>query len=79
LPTACRRICRGESGPVHGTRIIHSGKVIRIRTLDGGVRQILGFLLPRDSIGLYGALFPSSHCRSNSSRNASWPIFAVTN
>lgn len=49
-----------ESGPIHRTRIILSGWAIRFRTLEGGERQILNFLLPGDSIGLYGALFPSS-------------------
>lgn len=49
-----------EGGPIARTRLILAGWAIRYRTLHDGSRQIVNFVLPGDSIGLYGALFPSS-------------------
>lgn len=57
-PAGC--IVQREKGPIDLTRIIVSGWAIRFRTAPEGYRQIVNFLLPGDSIGLYGALFPNS-------------------
>jgi len=54
------RIVQREKGRIEMTRIIVSGWAIRFRTTPDGNRQIVNFLLPGDSIGLYGALFPRS-------------------
>ncbi len=42
------------------TRILLSGWAVRFRSGPDGTRQIVNFLLPGDSIGLYGALFDQS-------------------
>lgn len=49
-----------EGCPVESTRILLQGWAIRYRTTADGERQVLNFLLPGDSIGLYGALFERS-------------------
>src|SRR6056297_1124987 len=54
------RIIQREKGRIEMTRIIVSGWAIRFRTTPDGNRQIVNFLLPGDSIGRYGALFPRS-------------------
>lgn len=55
-------ILQHESGRVETTRFIISGWAMRYRTSRDGDRQIVNFLLPGDSIGLYGALFDRSAC-----------------
>lgn len=57
-PAGC--IVQREKGAIERTRIIVSGWAIRFHTTADGHRQIVNFLLPGDSIGLYGALFPQS-------------------
>ena len=57
-PAGC--IVQREKGRIELTRIIVSGWAVRFRTTPDGHRQIVNFLLPGDSIGLYGALFPTS-------------------
>jgi CRP-like cAMP-binding protein len=53
-------IVQAERSPVDTTRILLSGWAIRYQTTRDGRRQILNFLLPGDTIGLYGALFRTS-------------------
>lgn len=53
-------IVQPERAPIEATRILLSGWAIRYKTTRGGTRQIVNFLLPGDTIGLYGALFPTS-------------------
>jgi CRP-like cAMP-binding protein len=57
-PAGC--IVQHERGQIETTRIIISGWAIRYCTTFGGDRQIVNFLLPGDTIGLYGALFDRS-------------------
>mgnify|MGYP001058387719 CR=1 FL=1 len=49
-----------EKGPTKLTRFVISGWALRFCTSPDGARQIVNFLLPGDSIGLYGALFSRS-------------------
>lgn len=49
-----------EKSEFRTTRVVLEGWGIRFKTLPDGSRQIVNFLLPGDTIGLYGALF--SHC-----------------
>lgn len=58
-PAGC--IVQRERGPIEMTRFLVSGWAIRYRTTRDGERQIVNFLLPGDSIGLYGALFDRSY------------------
>lgn len=53
-------IVQAERAPVDTTRILLSGWAVRFQTRRDGTRQILNFLLPGDTVGLYGALFPAS-------------------
>jgi len=53
-------IIQRENGPIELTRFIVSGWAIKFQTSPAGRRQILSFLIPGDSIGLYGALFQNS-------------------
>ncbi|MDT8450933.1 MAG: Crp/Fnr family transcriptional regulator [Wenzhouxiangellaceae bacterium] len=48
-----------EQSRYEATRILLEGWAFRFRTLDDGSRQIVNFLLPGDTVGLYGALFPT--------------------
>ena len=57
-PAGC--IVQREKGRIELTRIVVSGWAVRFHTTPDGHRQIVNFLLPGDSIGLYGALFPTS-------------------
>ena len=57
-PPGC--IVQHEKGRVETTRFIVSGWAMRYRTTREGDRQIVNFVLPGDSIGLYGALFARS-------------------
>ena len=57
-PAGC--IVQREKGRIELTRIIVSGWAVRFFSIPDGHRQIVNFLLPGDSIGLYGALFPAS-------------------
>ncbi len=57
-PPGC--IVQREKGHIEFTRIIVTGWAIRFRSTPDGHRQIVNFLLPGDSIGLYGALFEKS-------------------
>ena len=57
-PAGC--IVQREKGRMEATRIVVTGWAIRFRTTPDGHRQIVNFLLPGDSIGLYGALFEQS-------------------
>lgn len=56
------QIVQRENGPIRATRIIISGWAVRYCTTPDGRRQIVNFLLPGDSIGLFGALIPESDC-----------------
>lgn len=53
-------IVQTERADVDTTRILISGWAIRYQTTRDGARQILNFVLPGDTIGLYGALLRSS-------------------
>lgn len=53
-------IVQHEQGRIEATRVILAGWAIRFRTTPDGHRQVVNFLLPGDSIGLYGALFEKS-------------------
>ena len=57
-PSGC--VVQREKGPIEMSRIIVSGWAVRFRSRPDGYRQIVNFLLPGDSIGLYGALFSHS-------------------
>lgn len=57
-PAGC--IVQREKGRIEFTRIILTGWAIRFRSTPDGHRQIVNFLLPGDSIGLYGALIETS-------------------
>lgn len=56
------RIVQREQGPTEATRILVSGWAVRYCTTSDGRRQIVNFLVPGDTIGLFGALFPTSEC-----------------
>ena len=49
-----------EGAPMERARVLLSGWGMRARSLPDGSRQVIGFLLPGDSVGLYGALFRES-------------------
>ncbi len=75
-PAGC--IVQREKAPIEWTRIIVSGWAIRFRTTADGHRQIINFLLPGDSIGLYGALFPQSDSGVETVTDAKLAEFAST-
>ncbi|MGK7295070.1 MAG: Crp/Fnr family transcriptional regulator [Candidatus Wenzhouxiangella sp. M2_3B_020] len=51
---------QAERSPVDTTRILLSGWAMRFQTTADGDRQVINFLLPGDTIALYGALCESS-------------------
>jgi CRP-like cAMP-binding protein len=53
-------IVQRERAPADTTRVILAGWAIRYQTTVAGHRQILNFLIPGDSIGLYGALLKNA-------------------
>jgi CRP-like cAMP-binding protein len=53
-------IVQAERAPVDTTRFLLSGWAVRFQTTADGSRQVLNFLLPGDTVGLYGALFETA-------------------
>lgn len=53
-------IVQAERTRFEYTRILLSGWAVRFRSAPNGARQIVNFLLPGDTIGLYGGLFDQS-------------------
>lgn len=57
-PAGC--IVQRERDRIEFTRIVISGWAIRFQSAPDGHRQIINFLLPGDSIGLYGSFLDES-------------------